>query len=121
MRHNAELIELQIPFSEPIADGPLFARANHEAISQGTTLAQCYEFMSEMTSHYSIPFVFMTYANIVFKQGFNEFVKKAKEAGAVGAIIPDLPLDLAPEYVQICHKNEFAAISVVSPNISTNA
>jgi tryptophan synthase alpha chain len=119
VRNGADLIELQIPFSEPIADGPIFAKANQVVIDQGFTLAQCYQFMKEMTDLYDIPFVFMSYANIVYKQGFQEFVEKAKQAGAKGAIVPDLPLDLAPEYYDACCANDFAAISVVSPNIST--
>ncbi len=118
VKNHVDMIELQIPFSEPIADGPIFVKANHEAIKNGCTVEQCYEFMFDMSSRYSIPFIFMTYANIVYKQGFYTFIKKAKEAGARGAIIPDLPLDLADDYVKLCRDHQFAAISVVSPNIS---
>lgn len=118
VKNQVDMIELQIPFSEPIADGPVFVKANHEAIKNGCTLDQCYQFMFDMSSRYSIPFIFMTYANIVYKQGFYTFIKKAKEAGAKGAIIPDLPLDLADDYVKLCYDHQFAAISVISPNIT---
>lgn len=117
--NKVDLIELQIPFSEPIADGPIFAKANHEVIAQGLKIEECYDFMSEMTNQYDLPFVFMSYANIVFKQGYENFIKAAKKAGAKGAIVPDLPLDVATDYFDVCQAHEFAAISVVAPNIST--
>lgn len=116
--NQVDLIELQIPFSEPIADGPVFAKANHTAIANGVTLDHCFDFMAEMTQLYSIPFVFMTYANILYKKGFDQFVAQAASAGAVGAIVPDLPLDIAEDYVAACHQYNFSPISVVSPNIS---
>jgi tryptophan synthase alpha chain len=118
VKNKVDLIELQIPFSEPIADGPLFTRANHEAIKQGVTLADCYALMSRLTQQYPIPFVFMTYANILMNQGFHTFVKKAKGIGAKGAIVPDLPLDMATDYLKACLEYDFAAIPVVAPNIS---
>lgn len=118
VKSGVDLIELQIPFSEPIADGPIFAKANQAVIDQGITIKECYDYMQEMTSRYSIPFVFTTYANIAFKQGFKTFVERSKKAGARGAIIPDLPQELAVEYYEACNNNDFAAISMVSPNIS---
>lgn len=117
---GVDLIELQIPFSEPIADGPIFVKASQVVIDHGITLKQCYEFMQEMTERYSIPFVFMTYANMVFKQGYEQFVKAAKESGAQGAIVPDLPLDVAQDYRAICQHYEFSPISVVAPNMSAH-
>lgn len=116
--NQVDLIELQIPFSEPIADGPIFAKANQDVIDQGLSLQECYEFMAELTAKYDIPFVFMTYANVVFKQGYDHFIKSAKKAGAKGAIVPDLPLDIAEDYYEACCKHNFAPISVVSPNIT---
>lgn len=116
--NQVDLIELQIPFSEPIADGPVFTKANHQAILNGVTLKNCFDFMATVTQKYTIPFVFMTYANIIFKLGFENFVQKSKAAGASGAIVPDLPLDVAKDYLAVCQANDFAAIPVVSPNIS---
>lgn len=115
---GVSLIELQIPFSEPVADGPLFMAANHQAIAAGVTIDQCFALMQEVTERYSIPFVFMTYTNIAFKMGFTEFVKQAKAAGAKGAIIGDLPFDAAPEYLSACHHHQFAAIQLIPPNIT---
>jgi tryptophan synthase alpha chain len=118
VENKVALIELQIPFSEPIADGPLFTKANHEAIQNGVTLEDCYQFMSQVNQKYHIPVVFMTYANVVIKQGYETFIKKSKAMGAVGAIIPDLPLDLAKDYLAVCRQYNFVSIPIVSPNIS---
>jgi tryptophan synthase alpha chain len=118
VENKVKLVELQIPFSEPIADGPIFTQANNEAIKNGVTLSQCFDFLSEMKDSYPVPFVLMTYANIIFKYGFKQFVKTAKSLGAKGAIIPDLPLDISPEYLKACAEYEFAAIPVLSPNMT---
>lgn len=120
VNNHVDLIELQIPFSEPIADGPVFAKANHDVIATEITLQDCYDFMAEMTRQYNIPFVFMSYANVIYKQGFDTFIQEAKKAGARGAIVPDLPLDIAEDYFMLCHEHDFAPISVVSPNISAS-
>lgn len=113
---GVDLIELQIPFSEPVADGPLFMKANHDALAAGVTVDQCFAFMQEMTRQYKIPFVFTTYANIVYKRGFENFIKRAIEVGAKGAIVPDLSID--KEYLQTAKKHHFAPIQLIPPNIS---
>jgi tryptophan synthase alpha chain len=115
---GVNLIELQIPFSEPVADGPLFTAANHEALAAGVTVKQCFDFMHEVSQQYKIPFVFMTYANIIFKKGFENFVKEAIAVGARGAIIGDLPLENAKEYLAACKKYQFAPIQLIPPNVS---
>lgn len=118
VEEGVDLIELQIPFSEPVADGPLFMAANHQAIAAGVTVQQCFEFMQEMSQRYPIPFVFMTYANIAYKKGYENFVKAAVAVGAKGAIIPDLSPDNAKDYYAICKENGFATIEVIPPNTS---
>ena len=115
---GVDLIELQIPFSEPVADGPLFLKANHEALAAGVTVAQCFEFMQEMSHKYSLPFVFMTYANILYKKGFTNFVKATAENGGRGIIVPDLPIEMAEEYLTAGKKYAVAGVQVVPPNIS---
>lgn len=116
VEEGVDLIELQIPFSEPVADGPLFMEANHEAIAAGVTVTQCFDFMRKVSQQYPTPFVFMSYANIIYKKGFENFVKSATAAGAKGAIVPDLPLENAAEYLAVCQQQNFAAIQIVPPN-----
>ena len=117
---GVDLIECQIPFSEPVADGPTFMHANYAALEQGVTVEQCFEFMYEVTKKHKVPFVFMTYVNIVYVRGFKNFVKQAKEVGASGAIVPDLPVELADDYLQACLENNFATPHLVPPNVDDN-
>lgn len=118
VEEGVELIELQIPFSEPVADGPLFTAANHKALAAGVTVEKCFDFMRSVSQQFKIPFVFMTYTNILYKKGFANFVQQAVTAGAKGAIIPDLPLEDAKEYLTACKKYQFAPIQVIPPNIT---
>jgi len=118
VKNGVSLIELQIPFSEPIADGPLFTRANHEAILKGIKLADCYRFIEQVAKRFSIPLVVMTYANVMVKQGYENFIKNVQQAGAQGAIVPDLPFDVADDYLTLCREYQFAAIPVVAPNMT---
>ena len=75
--NGVDCIELQIPFSEPVADGPVILRANQESLESGTTVQQCVEFAEEMAeSHKNVCFLFMTYFNVVFKYGEEQFLKE---------------------------------------------
>lgn len=117
-QEGVALIELQIPFSEPSADGPVFLAANQVALEQGVDVAQAFALMQEMTTQFATPMVFMTYVNIIMQYGFKEFVIAAKKAGARGAIIPDLPFDCEPEFWQACREHDFATIPLIPPNIT---
>ena len=64
---GVDLMELQIPFSEPIADGPVILRANQKSLASGATVEKCFEFAEKVTKAFDIPFLFMTYYNILFK------------------------------------------------------
>ena len=101
VEEGVSLIELQIPFSEPIADGPIFMQANHEALAAGVNMKQCFQFMQAVSRRHSIPFVFMSYANVLFKKGFADFVAAAQAVGAKGAIVPDLPVENASDYLAV--------------------
>src|SRR3954468_1169934 len=70
---GVELMELQIPFSEPIADGPVILRANQLALNGGSTVARCFEFANEVARRFPIPFLFMSYYNVLFKHGTRGF------------------------------------------------
>lgn len=90
---GVDLMELQIPFSEPIADGPVILHANQQALAAGTTVDQCFELAEQLTRELPIPFLFMTYYNIVWKRGVERFASDARAAGLRGAIVPDLPFE----------------------------
>jgi tryptophan synthase alpha chain len=91
VRAGVDLIELQIPFSEPIADGPVILQANQEALSAGATVERCLALAAEVSRRFDIPFLFMSYFNILFRRGVSAFVDEMRAAGMQGAIVPDLP------------------------------
>ena len=116
---GVELIELQFPFSEPIADGPILLAANHAAIQSGTSIHDCFQFAAEIARNYpQTRFVIMTYVNILFKYGIDDFVKTAAQSGIAGCIIPDLPPEQAKHYIHACRKQALATIFLVTPKNS---
>jgi tryptophan synthase alpha chain len=88
---GADIIELGVPFSDPIADGPAIQKASYRSLKAGTTLKKIIGVVKELRQTTEIPIVLMTYYNPVFKYGVSEFVRNANEAGVDGIIIPDLP------------------------------
>ncbi len=73
---GVDLMELQIPFSEPIADGPVILHANQKALSGGASVQKCFDFAQKVTRAFDIPFLFMSYYNILFKYGVESFQQK---------------------------------------------
>ena len=113
---GVELMELQIPFSEPIADGPVILHANQRALTGGSTVARCFEFASEVAKRFPIPFLFMSYYNVLFKHGTGSFVKRMAESNLKGAIVPDLPPEEGSEYLSAMSEASLAPIFIYSPN-----
>ena len=77
--NGVDLIEMQIPFSEPMADGPVIIKANQDSLASGTTVRQCLAFAAEMVAAHPIPLLFMTYYNILFKYGEEAFIKEVAD------------------------------------------
>ncbi|WP_024336813.1 tryptophan synthase subunit alpha [Desulfotignum balticum] len=115
---GVDLMELQIPFSEPMADGPVILKANQKALEQGATVAKCLAFAKDMAAIYPIPFLFMTYANIPYRFGMAAFAKTTADIGLTGAIVPDLPMEEGAEYLQAMKKNQLSPIQMFSPGTS---
>ncbi|MCS3901877.1 tryptophan synthase subunit alpha [Methanococcus voltae] len=110
------VIELGIPFSDPVADGSTIQEANVRSLSNGFKINQSFDLLKEFRKDSDTPVVLMTYYNLVYNRGIEDFVIDAKKAGANGLIIVDLPLDEAEEYQKICKKHEFGTIFLVAPN-----
>lgn len=91
VENGVDCIEMQIPFSEPMADGPVILKANQDSLAHGTTIEDCLNFGAEMCATYDIPFLYMTYYNIIYKYGEQRFLERAAGAGIQGLILPDLP------------------------------
>ena len=120
VKNGVDCIEMQIPFSEPMADGPVILKANQDSLALGTSVADCIAFGSEMSNQYDIPFLFMTYYNIVFKYGEERFLKDCKGAGIKGLIIPDLPPEMGEDFFRLAAQNQVAPILIFAPT-STDA
>jgi len=113
--NGVELIEMQIPFSEPVADGPMIVKANQDSLAGGTKVAECLEFAAEMTATHKIPFLFMTYYNILFKYGVERFFQKAVAIGIQGFIVPDLPPEEGQEFLELADRYDIAPILIYAP------
>ncbi len=112
---GVDLIEMQIPFSEPMADGPVIIKANQESLASGCTVRQCLDFAAEMTRTHPIPFLFMTYYNIPFKFGEARFIEEAKRIGIQGLILPDLPPEEGGSYLALARKHDIAPVMIFAP------
>ncbi len=112
---GVDLMELQIPFSEPMADGPVILHANQEALHRGATVEKCLAFAREVSAKYPIPFLFMTYYNILFKHGVEKFADAMAARNLKGAIVPDLPPEEGEDYIKAMEKNDLAPIYIYSP------
>lgn len=113
---GVDLMELQIPFSEPMADGPVIVAANQKALEAGVSVSKCFEFARELAGQVTIPLMFMSYYNIPFTYGVARFAADSKAAGLCGAIVPDLPPEEAPEYLQAMRGQALDPILLFSPN-----
>ena len=113
---GVDLMELQIPFSEPMADGPIILAANQKALAAGATVARCFDFAATVTRKHGIPFLFMTYYNLLFRAGVGNFVERARAAGIVGAIVPDLPPEEAGDYLPAMARAGLDPIFIFSPS-----
>ncbi|MBU0986001.1 MAG: tryptophan synthase subunit alpha [Proteobacteria bacterium] len=112
---GVDLMELQIPFSEPIADGPVILHANQKSLAGGTTVQACLDFSHKITRIFDIPFLFMSYYNILFKYGIERFAGAMAEGGLHGAIVPDLPPEEGREYLAAMKKYNLDPILIFSP------
>lgn len=91
--HDVDLVELQMPFSEPVADGPTFARANQLALEGGATTGGYFDFLGRSAAAFPFPHLMMGYYNPVFRMGHAGFCRRLAACGAHGFILPDLPFE----------------------------
>lgn len=112
---GVDLMELQIPFSDPVADGPVILRAGHEALRRGATVSDCLDLAAEVASRFDIPFLIMSYYNILFKYGTARFVSAMAKKGLRGSIIPDLPPEEGEEYLREMEEEGLDPIITFSP------
>lgn len=113
---GADVIEIGIPFSDPIAEGPVIQAANIRALSAGTNLSKIFELVANVRKKYAeTPIVFLTYLNPVYKYGPENFFKKCSEIGADGIIVPDMPFEEKGEISDAAAKYGIDIISLIAP------
>ncbi|MBI4764904.1 MAG: tryptophan synthase subunit alpha [Deltaproteobacteria bacterium] len=117
---GVDLMELQIPFSEPMADGPVILKANQKALKRGVTVQGCLDFARKVSETFKIPFLIMSYYNILFKYGVEQFAQTLRERNLQGAIVPDLPPEEGQEYLDLMNKNELIPVLFFSPTTPDN-
>jgi tryptophan synthase alpha chain len=112
---GADVIELGVPFSDPVADGPTIQRASERALRSGTTLASVLDLVGRLRSHTDVPLVLFSYFNPILQMGLEKFGRVAAAAGADGVLATDLTLEEANEYRAIMHSNGLDTIFLVAP------
>lgn len=115
---GVDLMELQIPFSEPIADGPVILHANQRSLASGTRVEECFNFARKVSETFQIPFLFMSYYNILYKFGIDRFARAMAKDRLRGAIVPDLPPEEGKDYLDSMKANDLAPIFIFSPTTS---
>lgn len=111
--------EVGYPFSDPIADGPTVQATSTEALERGIDLEKCFELTAEATRRSGIPAVAMTYANLVFHPGLDEFCRRLKECGGAGLIVPDLSFEESEPVKEACARQGLELVSFLAPTSST--
>jgi tryptophan synthase alpha chain len=112
---GVDLVELQLPFSEPIADGPMFIKANQSALEHGIHWHQYFEFAARAVEKFDFPVLFMGYYNSVFRMGHENFCNRLQEAGMDGFIIADLPTEEALELDGYAKEKKLDPIHIMTP------
>lgn len=117
-KNGADLIELGMPFSDPLADGPTIQYANNVAIEKGITMDKIFAMVEQVREKSDIPIILMGYINPVLRYGVNRFCKGASEAGADGLIIPDAPVEESTIIAEAAKNEHLDLIYLVAPNSS---
>ncbi|BDD87720.1 tryptophan synthase subunit alpha [Desulfofustis limnaeus] len=113
--NGVDCIEMQLPFSEPMADGPVILKANQDAIAAGITIEECLAFGAEMSRTHTISFLYMTYFNIVYKYGESRFFDRLRDDGITGLILPDLPPEEGAAFCAAARERGISPVQIFAP------
>jgi tryptophan synthase alpha chain len=117
IKGGADIIEIGIPFSDPIADGPIIQEASYNSLIKGMTPRKSLQIIQKIRKRFpTIPIIIMTYSNILFRMGFTAFMRKAKYFGVDGFILPDMPIEESGEYIKQGKVLGLATIFLIAPN-----
>jgi tryptophan synthase alpha chain len=115
IRSGADVIELGVPFSDPVADGPVIQRASERALRHGTTLQNVLQVAAEVRRESDAGLIVFSYLNPILKYGLERFCSQAESAGIDGALITDLPVEEAGEYLPLMRAHRLATIFLAAP------
>ena len=110
-----DLVELQMPFSEPVADGPTFAMANQKALEAGTTLDQYFALMQRSAESFDFPHLLMGYYNTAYRLGHGPFCQRLQDNGACGYILPDLPIEEYGDLFDESARRDLTSVLLMTP------
>ena len=116
VRGGVDILELGLPFSDPIADGPTIQQASVRALTAGTTPRTVFDLAAQINQNCDVPLVIMTYFNPVFRMGVDSFLSAAKSHQVSGVIVPDLPIEEAGEYRRVAAEYGLSTIFLVAPS-----
>lgn len=115
-KSGAAMVELGMPFSDPLADGPVIQESSQKALENGVTIQWILEAVSEVRQATEIPVALMGYINPIIKFGIEKFLTACKDSGVDGLIIPDLPPEEGKEFVNLSRQNNISSILLIAPN-----
>lgn len=115
---GCEIIEIGIPFSDPIADGPLIQASSKQALDNGITLERCFELTGKLSSEIPTPLVFMSYYNPILRMGFDRFTECATASRLSGLIVPDVPIEESGDIRQVLEATDVTYIDLIAPTSS---
>jgi tryptophan synthase alpha chain len=116
---GADIVEVGIPFSDPIADGPVIQTSSMRALSNGATPSKILDAVGELSSQFDVPFVILSYYNPLLTMGPERFLKRAHNCGASGIVVPDLPVEEGIGFGNLAAKHGIDSIQLVAPNTSS--
>ena len=112
---GADLVEIGIPFSDPVAEGPVIQRADARALASGTTTDKIFDMVQRLREKTDVPLAFMTYVNPIFVYGAERFMQNCRNVGIDAIIVPDLPFEEKAELADVCRASGVALISLIAP------
>lgn len=118
IKGGVDILELGLPFSDPIADGPTIQDASNRALNLGINTDNAFKIIEQLRNEHKIPLVLLTYYNPIYRMGLERFFQKASNVGVNGIIVPDLPFEESKEYCKTANKYSLDTIFLTSPATS---
>jgi len=115
---GTDILELGVPFSDPVADGPTIQKADDRALRAGTTPSTVFEIVRELRKESEVPIVFLTYYNIVYRRGIKQFYREAHAAGVDGILIADIPVEESEDVCDIAQQFDIDPVFLISQTTS---